>query len=89
MARILKPGGIVIVTDLDAHQHSFLRDEHHDRWLGFERQQIRSWFREAGLTDVRADGLGDECRATSTEGWNAAISIFVASGRKPEECGAL
>jgi ubiquinone/menaquinone biosynthesis C-methylase UbiE len=83
MARILVPGGIVVVTDLDAHQHTFLRDEHHDRWLGFERQDIRAWFRDAGLTDVRADDLGDECRTTSTEGSNAAISIFIASGRKP------
>ena len=88
LARILKPGGMAIVTDLDAHQHTFLRDEHHDRWLGFKRQQIRIWFRDAGLTNVRADGLGDECRATSTEGRNAAIRLFIASGHKPGECGA-
>ena len=82
MTRILKPGGIVVITDLDTHQHTFLRDEHHDRWLGFQRQDIRAWFRDAGLTDVHIDDIGDQCRATSTGGSDAAIGIFIASGRK-------
>lgn len=82
MARILRPGGIVVVTDLDAHRHTWLRDEHHDRWMGFERRDISAWFREAGLSDARVDDLGGACRATSTGGRDAAIGIFIASGRK-------
>jgi len=82
MARIIKPCGTVVITDLDTHQHTFLRDEHHDRWMGFDRQDLRAWFRDAGLTDVRVDDLGDKCRATSTGGSDAAISIFIASGRR-------
>jgi len=88
MARILKPGGIAVITDLDAHQHTWLRDEHHDRWLGFARDDVRTWFRTAGLTDVRVDDLGDRCRATSTGGGEAAIGIFIASGVAPGACPA-
>ncbi|MBI1927893.1 methyltransferase domain-containing protein, partial [Candidatus Poribacteria bacterium] len=41
MARILKPSGKLVITDLDKHDFVFLRDEHHDRWMGFEREDIR------------------------------------------------
>jgi len=82
MARILKPGGKAVITDLDTHRHIFLREEHHDRWMGFARDDIRTWFGDAGLADVRVDDLGDRCHATSSGGFYAAISIFIASGLK-------
>jgi ubiquinone/menaquinone biosynthesis C-methylase UbiE len=83
MARILKPGGQLVVTDLDTHEHEFLRTEQHDRWLGFERQAIADWFRRAGLEDVRVDCVGENCCTESGDGEHVAISIFLASGRKP------
>lgn len=83
MARILKPGGRVVVTDLDEHDWEFLRDEHHDRWMGFERNRVRTWFREAGLTDVQVRDLGRDCCSTTRNGDAVAIGIFVASGNRP------
>ena len=59
MARIVRPGGRVVVTDLDAHDHAFLRVEHHDRWMGFAREDIRRWFHEAGLTHIRSENAGE------------------------------
>ena len=50
MVRILKPGGKLIITDADEHTYEFLRTEQHDRWLGFRRDDIRSWFQLAGFT---------------------------------------
>ena len=82
MARILKPGGIAVITDLDAHRHTWLRDEHHDRWLGFARDDIRAWLVDAGFAAEQVEDLGDRCRATSTAGSDAAISIFIAYGRR-------
>ncbi len=83
MVRSVKPGGRVVVTDLDAHEFAFLRDEQHDRWMGFERESILKWFRDAGLRDVRVKDLGDECCSNSGGGRSAAISIFIASGTTP------
>lgn len=40
MARIIKPGGILVITDLDKHSNEFLRQEHNDRWMGFVRDDI-------------------------------------------------
>ena len=83
VARILGPGGKLVITDLDSHEHAFLRTEHHDRWMGFERGEVRNWFRAAGLDDVSVEGIDEECCSTSHEGQHAAISIFVAYGAKP------
>ena len=83
MVRILKPSGTLVITDLDTHTFEFLRDEHHDRWLGFDREHIRQWFTEAGLRRVAIDCVGEQCCAPSNnESQSASINIFVASGEK-------
>jgi ubiquinone/menaquinone biosynthesis C-methylase UbiE len=83
MVRILRPGGRLVITDLDAHDFEFLRVEHHDRWMGFDRDTVGGWLRDAGLDDVVVDCVGENCCASSREGEAAAISIFIASGTKP------
>jgi ubiquinone/menaquinone biosynthesis C-methylase UbiE len=45
MVRILKPGGKLVVTDLDEHAFEFLKEEHHDKWMGFRRDDIERWFK--------------------------------------------
>ncbi|WP_160673610.1 class I SAM-dependent methyltransferase [Clostridium sp. C8-1-8] len=83
MVRILKPSGKLVITDLDNHNHEFLRTEHHDRWMGFDRKDIENWFVEAGLSNVFVDCVGGSCNATSSCGCeSASISIFVAYGEK-------
>ena len=57
MARIVRPGGRVVVTDLDSHGHAFLLAEHHDRWPGFARADIAAWFKAAGLVNVQVQNV--------------------------------
>ncbi len=79
MVRILKPGGKLIITDLDEHEFEILRTEHHDRWMGFKREDIKSWFAEAGLIEAAIDCANESCRCDDNR---AAISIFLAIGKK-------
>jgi ubiquinone/menaquinone biosynthesis C-methylase UbiE len=82
MARVLKRGGTLVITDADSHEHEWLRTEQHDRWLGFARADIERWFREADLQDVNVGDTHEICSPTSSCGTRAAITIFLASGRK-------
>ena len=84
MVRTLKAGGTLVITDLDTHEHEFLKIEQHDRWMGFERADVEQWFLDAGLTDVAVDCVGQSCSTTSDDGEEIAISIFVASGKRSE-----
>ncbi|MFH1223221.1 MAG: methyltransferase domain-containing protein [Pseudomonadota bacterium] len=83
MVRILKPGGKLIITDLDEHQHEYLIKEHHDRWKGFKRSDVKKWFIDAGLKDVMVDCAGDKCSCKDARSSDQiSISIFIASGQK-------
>ncbi|MCY3713899.1 MAG: class I SAM-dependent methyltransferase [Gemmatimonadetes bacterium] len=84
MARILRPGGKLVITDANEHEFEFLREEHHDRWLGFKRTDIRTWFEAAALRDVRVDDAGTCCEVQSICCDDfARIVIFLALGQKP------
>jgi ubiquinone/menaquinone biosynthesis C-methylase UbiE len=87
MVRVLKPGGVLAITDEDEHEHEWLHEEMDDVWLGFDRDQIRRWFVEAGLKEVEVDCTDSDCCAESAEGESAAISVFVASGIKFRDKG--
>jgi ubiquinone/menaquinone biosynthesis C-methylase UbiE len=83
MVRVLKPGGKLCLTDLDTHDHTWQREQMADLWLGFERDAIRKWLAEAGLTEIDVDCAEGTCNACGPDGTVKPLSIFVAIGRKP------
>jgi ubiquinone/menaquinone biosynthesis C-methylase UbiE len=89
MVRTLRPGGRLVITDMDEHPYAWLKDELADAWQGFGRDQMRSWFGKTGLVNVIVEGTGQSCCAESARpslldphGREANISIFVATGTR-------
>ena len=56
-ARVLRPGGRLVLVDFAEHGEQALRDEHAHRWLGFKDEDLADWFAAAGLGAVEADCL--------------------------------
>lgn len=48
-ARLLVPGGRLVVVDFAPHEHEFLREAHAHLRLGFSDAHIAEWLDEAGL----------------------------------------
>jgi SAM-dependent methyltransferase len=67
-ARLLKPGGRLIISDFAPHELEFLRDEHAHRRLGFADEEVKSWFKASGLdldeTETLSPKAGDERKLT-------------------------
>ena len=49
-ARVLRPGGRVVIVDFAPHGMTALLDQHAHRWPGFADTDIARWFREALLS---------------------------------------
>ena len=52
-ARILVPGGRVLILDLREHSESWVRDRLGDTWLGFSDSTLSRLLEDAALTDVK------------------------------------
>jgi len=50
-AQLLTDGGVLLITDLCAHDQDWVQQACGDLWLGFEPQELTRWAESAGLTE--------------------------------------
>lgn len=55
LAKRVKAGGSLLVTELCSHDQGWAREACGDLWLGFEQDDLARWANDAGLT--HADSL--------------------------------
>jgi ubiquinone/menaquinone biosynthesis C-methylase UbiE len=58
MARVVRPGGVVAVTDEVEHDYEWMRTEQADLWLGFSQSQVEGFFGGSRLVAYGYDSLG-------------------------------
>lgn len=74
--RILKPGGQLLVLDLNEHSFEKARELYADVWLGFKESMLHSLLKKAGFAQVEVTPVAQE------EG-EPNFTTLLASGVKP------
>jgi ArsR family transcriptional regulator len=79
-ARVIKPGGKIVIIDFVQHEYEWLREEEADLWLGFNTDDISRECREAGLERISIKRIEI---SLDHEGKEIVLELFVSSGNKP------
>jgi ubiquinone/menaquinone biosynthesis C-methylase UbiE/DNA-binding transcriptional ArsR family regulator len=74
--RILRPGGQLLVLDLNEHHFEKARELYADLWLGFRESTLHGFLKKAGFAQV-------EVAAVSREENEPRFETLLASGLKP------
>lgn len=77
-ARVLAPGGRLLIADFAPHAQEFLREQHAHERLGFAREQVDQWIAEAGLAALPALDLAPGGRGAAEK---LTVSLWV--GERP------
>lgn len=70
-ARLVMPGGRLLIVDFAPHQLEYLRDEHQHRRLGFADAEMRRWLSGAGLTPSAPIALPPDTDGLTVSIWTA------------------
>jgi ArsR family transcriptional regulator len=85
-ARIVVPGGRVLLLDLREHNETWVRERLGDRWTGFSDEKLRDLLRGAGLEQIKvsvgARRMGDPFTVLIASGVKPAPARATASGTK-------
>ncbi len=62
-ARVMMPGGRLLIADFAPHALEFLRDDFAHRRLGFSDREVESWFAAAGLAPAGIETIAPRAEA--------------------------
>jgi ubiquinone/menaquinone biosynthesis C-methylase UbiE len=77
-ARILAPGGRLVIVDFAPHKMEFLREQHAHERLGFSSEQLTEWLVGEGLGNVAAKSL-----APAGDLSDSKLTVIVCTATKP------
>jgi SAM-dependent methyltransferase len=77
-ARVMAPGGRLLIADFASHREEFLRDEYAHRRLGFSDKEVEGWFAAAGLAAAGSDTI-----APRSAGEKLTVKLWLATAKAP------
>ena len=76
-ARLLKPGGRLLISDFAPHNLEFLRDEHAHRRLGFSDTEVEAWCDASGLSIEGTKALAPMSKANKDSEGQLTVKIWL------------
>ena len=76
--RVLKPGGRLLIVDMQPHDHVEYREQMGHQWLGFQEAELRGWLDSAGYEGSRFVALPPDPKAKGPP-------LFAMTARKPSD----
>lgn len=74
-ARLVAPGGRLLIVDFAPHEMEELREQHQHRRLGFNDDEIGHWLSEAGLTPAGPVALPPDTAGLTVTIWTAVRPV--------------
>lgn len=84
-ARVLRPGGRMLIVDFAPHDLEFLREEHAHRRLGFAEDQVQQWIEARGLRLERVTDLPGPRNKLKVTMWLARDPRMLIAGAAEKE----
>jgi len=80
MARVVAPGGRVVVVDFVHHDRDWMKDKLGVQWQGFSLDTMQSWFEQAGLEGVHTELSPPAARSEHLPATFIATALRPAAG---------
>jgi len=74
--QLLRPGGMLFISELNEHQQSWARESCGDVWLGFKGEQLSQWANKAGLRN------GENIFIGVRNGFQVQLRQFIKPGQQ-------